>query len=621
MERAKRGAPRVAAFTLLCGATLGVADLADHGRLARDVQTGSFYARGVLQADVQALAVLPIEGAGEARPNFTLRLHGRPVGSSWFGQGPGGGPGDQGDGQGQGSGTGSGTGTGDQGDGQGQGGQGQGNGNGQGSGSAQSGQGSGSGGQGNGQGQGSGSGSGEQGGGSGQSGQGSGDSGQSGQGAGSGSSGQGNGQGQGSQGSGQGTGTSGSGTGTADGHHGKDWHGPRGPGGSGQAGGGIPVQNPPPTTTPPNGASGQGGGSGSSGQGGGSTTSTGGGSTTSTGGSTTTSTGGGSSTSTGKGGSTTTGSGSGKPHRKHGVQQAGSGSGATLSKSSTGKVRRSATATPAARLAAIIISPVLGADASGARSGAGASAGSGGSSAPRAGSAGTAHAPASSSTHTRTIFQRFVEEIPVPQFITEVPEAVWLAIVASLALAGLATGAAVVFGRRARRQAGQMAKVTAAALTDPLTGLLNRRGFTEAVERELARSARYSRPFVLAYIDVRGLKGINDTEGHLAGDQLLRGVASVLTASARAHDLIGRLGGDEFGLLLPEQSGEDASVVGERIADQVAITREALGFQAHWDLTIGTAAFPADGTSAEELISVADRRLYEQRGIELVASR
>ena len=120
-------------------------------------------------------------------------------------------------------------------------------------------------------------------------------------------------------------------------------------------------------------------------------------------------------------------------------------------------------------------------------------------------------------------------------------------------------------GRRVRAQASAIAEVSAAALTDPLTGVLNRRGFTEAMERELARARRYGRPFVLAYVDVRGLKAVNDTEGHLAGDELLKGVAGLLHDSARADDVVGRLGGDELGLLLAEQTADHAEVVTDRI--------------------------------------------------------
>jgi len=198
-----------------------------------------------------------------------------------------------------------------------------------------------------------------------------------------------------------------------------------------------------------------------------------------------------------------------------------------------------------------------------------------------------------------------------------VPTGVWIALGASLALAGIAASAAVLTARRARRQAGAFAAVNAAALTDALTGVLNRRGFTEAVDRELARARRYGRSFVLAYIDVRGLKRVNDTEGHLAGDALLKEAAQILTKSARADDVVGRIGGDELGLLLPEQSLAGAAALTARVRAEVQSKRAAMGLRAPWDLTLGTAVYPDDGATFEQLLSVADRRLYEQRGIAL----
>ncbi len=207
---------------------------------------------------------------------------------------------------------------------------------------------------------------------------------------------------------------------------------------------------------------------------------------------------------------------------------------------------------------------------------------------------------------TPTVVQR------VEHFI---PEAVWIALGLSLLLAAAAGGAALVAGRRVRRQAGQLAGVTAAALTDPLTGVLNRRGFIEAVERELARSKRYGRPFVLAYVDVRGLKRVNDTEGHLAGDALITAAAELLRDCARADDVVGRIGGDEMGLLLAEQTREGAEVVIERIRSGVEARRAQIGVRSDWDLTIGTAGYPSDGATINDLLAAADRRLYEQRGI------
>jgi diguanylate cyclase (GGDEF)-like protein len=201
----------------------------------------------------------------------------------------------------------------------------------------------------------------------------------------------------------------------------------------------------------------------------------------------------------------------------------------------------------------------------------------------------------------------------------------WLVLALSLGLAlALATvGAVAIYlaGIRVRRQAGYVAEVKAAAVTDPLTGLLNRRGFIQALERELARSRRYAHPFVLAYADVRGLKGVNDSEGHLAGDALLREAAQLLRESARADDVVGRLGGDEMGLLLVEQSFDGAEAVLGRIRSQVPERRRRLGLTRDWDLTIGIAVFPDDGDTASALIAAADRRLYEQRGILLMRRR
>jgi diguanylate cyclase (GGDEF)-like protein len=210
--------------------------------------------------------------------------------------------------------------------------------------------------------------------------------------------------------------------------------------------------------------------------------------------------------------------------------------------------------------------------------------------------------------HTQTVIQR-IERV--------IPEAVWIALGLALAVAMVAASAAVWSGRQVRRQADRFAAVAAAAMTDPLTGVLNRRGFVEAAERELARARRYGRPFVMAYVDIRGLKAVNDTEGHLAGDELLKEVARILRESARADDVVGRIGGDELALLLAEQTTTGALPVLDRIGSQVAIRRAELALHAPWDLTIGTASYPGDGDSIHNLLASADRRLYQQRGIAL----
>jgi diguanylate cyclase (GGDEF)-like protein len=205
----------------------------------------------------------------------------------------------------------------------------------------------------------------------------------------------------------------------------------------------------------------------------------------------------------------------------------------------------------------------------------------------------------------------------IERFINVIPIGVWIALAAALALAALSGIAALRSSRRMRIQAGEVAAVTAAAVTDPLTGVLNRRGFIEAAELELGRARRYDHPVALAFVDIRGLKAVNDTEGHLAGDRLLRRVTMLLRESARTHDLVGRIGGDELAVLLAEQSAAGAAAMTQRVRAQVPAARSSLRLSTPWDVTIGTATYPEDGDTFEQLLAAADRRLYEQRGIHL----
>jgi diguanylate cyclase (GGDEF)-like protein len=205
----------------------------------------------------------------------------------------------------------------------------------------------------------------------------------------------------------------------------------------------------------------------------------------------------------------------------------------------------------------------------------------------------------------------------IDHIVNVIPTAVWFALAAAFGLVLAFAAVALRSSRRARRREKEFAAISAAALSDALTGILNRRGFTEAAEGELARARRNDRPFVLAYADGRGLKTVNDTEGHLMGDELIKAVAGLMKESARADDVVGRIGGDEFALLLAEQTVDSAAPVFRRIAARVEEARAGMEISAPWELTIGMAAFPHDGKTLEELLEVADRRLYEQRGIAL----
>lgn len=261
--------------------------------------------------------------------------------------------------------------------------------------------------------------------------------------------------------------------------------------------------------------------------------------------------------------------------------------------------------------------PAAAAERSGGRltTGAGASTLERGRAQSRGRSHGRSHAAGVGLLSAPLALPRAIEKV-----IGVIPTWVWLALLAAAVLAAAAATAALIATRRAQRQARAIEAVQRAAATDPLTGVLNRRGFDEAVERELARARRHGRPLALAYLDVRGLKAVNDTEGHLVGDELIRQVAGLLRDCARAGDLVGRLGGDEFGLVLAEQPADSAAIVKARLRAQLPARRAAIGTDLPWDVTIGTAAYPDDGESLPTLLSVADRRLYAQRGIELRAS-
>jgi diguanylate cyclase (GGDEF)-like protein/PAS domain S-box-containing protein len=104
---------------------------------------------------------------------------------------------------------------------------------------------------------------------------------------------------------------------------------------------------------------------------------------------------------------------------------------------------------------------------------------------------------------------------------------------------------------------------------DPLTGLLNRRGFDRELRRHVSRIARYGVKGALLMLDLDDFKGFNDTHGHAGGDELLRSIGAVLGGRLRAGDVIGRIGGDEFAVLLPEATPQQASAVADALVHSV----------------------------------------------------
>lgn len=156
------------------------------------------------------------------------------------------------------------------------------------------------------------------------------------------------------------------------------------------------------------------------------------------------------------------------------------------------------------------------------------------------------------------------------------------------------------------RQAEELSR--ALAITDPLTGLANFRRLHEALTAEIARSSRTSRPFAVLFLDLNGLKKINDRCGHLAGNQALRRVADALRRACRATDTAARFGGDEFVAILPETDETGGQVVARRVAERVAADLSA---KPPLSISTGIAVYPRDGDTPAMLLAAADGVLYQ----------
>jgi diguanylate cyclase (GGDEF)-like protein len=155
-----------------------------------------------------------------------------------------------------------------------------------------------------------------------------------------------------------------------------------------------------------------------------------------------------------------------------------------------------------------------------------------------------------------------------------------------------------------------------AAATDELTGLSNHRRFQQLIAKEIERSRRFNRPMSLALVDLDDFKRVNDTHGHLAGDEVLRAVADVLTRESRAVDEPARYGGEEFAIVLPETEVGGAQEVAERIRERLEHTSIALpghDGEVTMKASIGVAGTPDSTLDAKSLIESADTALYRAK--------
>jgi two-component system cell cycle response regulator len=150
--------------------------------------------------------------------------------------------------------------------------------------------------------------------------------------------------------------------------------------------------------------------------------------------------------------------------------------------------------------------------------------------------------------------------------------------------------------------------------TDGVTGIYNHRYMQEVIESEISRSMRSGQSFAILMIDLDRFKSYNDSFGHPAGDLLLHDLSRMLTGACRRTDSVGRYGGDEFIIMLPETSRQQAEVLAERIQSAYA----DLATDRDYDhvgvsLSIGIAIYPEDGHSRKELITAADRAMYRAK--------
>ena len=155
-----------------------------------------------------------------------------------------------------------------------------------------------------------------------------------------------------------------------------------------------------------------------------------------------------------------------------------------------------------------------------------------------------------------------------------------------------------------RRMASAEGQLAILARTDPLTGIANRRGFFEGV-----RERRGRRGFALVYLDLDGFKHLNDTEGHSAGDDLLRRAANALWGAVRAGDIVARLGGDEFVVFLADARSTEAEIAAGRLQEAIAalsqgedLVRASVGF-----------ALGVPSSDLDAVLAAADRAMYENK--------
>jgi diguanylate cyclase (GGDEF)-like protein len=159
----------------------------------------------------------------------------------------------------------------------------------------------------------------------------------------------------------------------------------------------------------------------------------------------------------------------------------------------------------------------------------------------------------------------------------------------------------------------ELKKLQLNAVTDSLTGLYNRRIFNESFDRELNRAKRYSLPLGLVTMDMHRFKEVNDKHGHPRGDEVLRVAAATLKKALRTSDLAFRIGGDEFALILPQTDAAQGLALSRRVETVFEESLKALQLTVTVGMDHGVANYPQDADNSEDLIRIADERLYQRK--------
>jgi len=157
----------------------------------------------------------------------------------------------------------------------------------------------------------------------------------------------------------------------------------------------------------------------------------------------------------------------------------------------------------------------------------------------------------------------------------------------------------------------QYEKAQSTASTDFLTGLPNARSICQHLEKELSRVRRTKNPLAVLLCDLNGFKKVNDSFGHLTGNKLLQEIAAMFKSSCREYDQVGRLGGDEFVFVLPDVTKDNVAEMQKRLSRAVEEASRSVCPEMIVSVSVGFSFFPADGASGEELLSEADRCMYD----------